>query len=429
MLNGGEGVNIHLEGADHSLRMFLRDLERTPPPSAVITAIEIEPAAPEGLVDFVIRDSPQSAAPTVRIAPDLPVCDDCLRELFDPEDRRFAYPYINCTNCGPRYSVILALPYDRPNTTMNGWPLDEACSGEYADPDNRRFHAQPVACARCGPGYILQVGEDLVTDSDASIIGAVELLRAGRILAVKGIGGYHLACDARNQLAVAALRARKYRKEKPFALMVKDVETARTLVHLSPAAEALLMSTARPIVLAPARILLPGAAPDSSELGVMLPYSPLHHLLFAAWRASGAGDDQRATARASRWPTRIDEALARLSGIADGFLIGQRPIARRVDDSVARDGVFGPQILRRSRGYSPASSSTLPIERPVLAVGADLKNAITLVVAGQAIVSQHIGDLEHYGARSAFERDDPRSGRRCTGVDWSDVSGCSRRSP
>src|SRR5580704_14476353 len=419
VLNDQQGVEIHLEGAEQSLQNFVRDLKMRPPSAAAISEIDIQPAVLLGIEDFTIRESGHGERRTTRVSPDLPVCDACLMEMSDPYDRRYGYPYINCTNCGPRYTVILALPYDRPNTTMNGWPLDEACSGEYADPDNRRFHAQPVACAGCGPGYILQVGEDLVTDSDASIIAAVELLRAGRILAVKGIGGYHLACDARNQLAVAALRGRKYRKEKPFALMVKDAETARTLVHLTPAAEALLMSTARPIVLAPARILLPGAAPDSSELGIMLPYSPLHHLFFAR----GAPEVLVMTSgnRSSEPMAYEDhEALAGLSGIADGFLIGQRSIARRVDDSVARDGTFGPQILRRSRGYSPAVVSTLPIERPVLAVGADLKNAITLVVAGQAIVSQHIGDLAHHGARIAFERTirDLVSMYR---IDWSDA--------
>jgi hydrogenase maturation protein HypF len=403
VLNAGEGVDIHLEGADRSVRAFLRELERTPPPAAVITGIEIRGTTPQGFPGFVIRESLPCALPTVRIAPDLPVCDDCLRELFDPTDRRFAYPYINCTNCGPRYSIVLALPYDRPNTTMKGWPLDAICHAEYHDPENRRFHAQPVACPECGPSYCLQTGDEVVTGSPASIARAVALLRQGRILGVKGIGGYHLACDARDDSAVVALRTRKYRKEKPFALMVRDVETARGLVDLGPAAEALLTSAARPVVLAPARTTLPRVAPDNGELGVMLPYAPLHHLLFAG----GAPDVMVMTsANRSSEPMAYEDSQARasLSGIADGFLIGQRPIARRVDDSVVRDGAFGPMVLRRSRGYSPGVVATLPLGRPILAVGADLKNAITLVVAGQAIVSQHIGDLEHHGARMAFER-------------------------
>jgi len=403
VLNAGDGVDIHVEGADRSLRAFLRDLEISHPPPAVITAIEIEPAPPEGLAGFVIRESAACASPTVRIAPDLPVCDDCLRELFDPEDRRFAYPYINCTNCGPRFSVIVALPYDRPNTTMKDWALDEACRGDYLDPANRRFHAQPLACSSCGPGYVLKADDQLVRGSEPSIARAVALLRAGRIVAVKGVGGYHLACDALNATAVAALRTRKYRKEKPFALMVKDLETARRLVRLTTAAEDLLTSSARPIVLAPARVMLPGVAPDGAELGIMLPYAPLHHLLFAR----GAPDVMVMTsANRSSEPMAYEdhEALSHLSGIADAFLIGQRPIARRVDDSVVRDGALGPAILRRSRGYAPGVVATLPIGGPVLALGADLKNAITLVVGGEAIVSQHVGDLDHAGARSAFEQ-------------------------
>lgn len=404
VLNAAGGVQMHLEGDDDSLRGFLRDFERTPPPpAAVITAVEIELATPEGLHEFVIRESRTGAVPTVRIAPDLPVCEDCLRELFDPGALRHGYPYINCTNCGPRYSVIVALPYDRPNTTMKEWPLDEACSSAYYDPGNRRFHAQPIACADCGPGYFLRAGEEIVMGSGASLTLAAQMLRDGQILAVKGIGGYHLACDARNEEAVSALRTRKFRKEKPFALMAKDLEFARGLVHLARADEELLTSVARPIVLAPARDLLPGVSPDNAELGVMLPYAPLHHLLFAC----DAPDVLVMTsANRSSEPMAYEdhEALATLSDIADGFLIGQRPIARRVDDSIVRAGVFGPAILRRSRGYSPGVVATLPIDRPVLAVGADLKNAVTLVVAGQAMVSQHIGDLSHHAARVAFER-------------------------
>ena len=201
--------------------------------------------------EFTIRESERLDRPTVRISPDLPVCDECLAELFDPSDRRYRYPYINCTNCGPRYSVILALPYDRPNTTMRRWPMDRYCSHEYHDPANRRFHAQPVACPACGPGYFLSEGMTTIAESSAAIDRAAQLLREGKIVAVKGLGGYHLACDARNPEANAALRERKFRKEKPFALMAKDMETARSLVELSADAEALLQSIARPIVLAP----------------------------------------------------------------------------------------------------------------------------------------------------------------------------------
>ena len=282
VLNAGEGVEIHLEGTSQGLEAFVRELKSQPPPAASIAEIEVHPAQPVGLNEFTIRESQRQGHPTVRISPDLPVCDKCLEELFDPADPRYLYPYINCTNCGPRYTVVLSLPYDRPNTTMKKWPLDDFCAREYRDPANRRFHAQPVACPACGPGYYLHPNNDEASGSESSIRRAAEMLRAGRILAVKGLGGYHLACDARNPAAVVALRDRKYRKEKPFALMAKDIRVVRTLVDLSPVAEALLTSAARPIVLAPAKMEIAQVAPDNNELGVMLPYTPLHHLLFAA---------------------------------------------------------------------------------------------------------------------------------------------------
>jgi len=408
VLNAEEGVEIHLEGAETGLEAFVRDLKSQPPPAACIAEIDVRPAKATGLHEFTIRTSQRRERPTVRISPDLPVCDECLKELFDPADPRYLYPYINCTNCGPRYSVVLALPYDRPNTTMKDWLLDDYCTAEYSNPGNRRFHAQPVACPACGPGYYLhpqvQPNNDETTGgSEGGIRRAAEILRDGGILAVKGLGGYHLACDARNPAAVAALRDRKYRKGKPFALMVRDVEMARTLVELSPEAEALLTSVARPIVLAPAITELNGIAPENFELGVMLPYTPLHHLLFAA----GAPEILVMTsANRSSEPIAYEEedAFQRLAGIADSFLIGQRPIARRVDDSVARAGAFGPVVLRRARGYAPGAVASLPAEGPVLALGADLKSTITLVVAGQAFVSQHIGDLDHYQSLRAFHQ-------------------------
>ena len=407
VLNGEEGVEIHLEGSESGLEAFVRELKAQPPPAASIAEIDVQPAVPEGLREFTIRESQRRQRPTVRISPDLPVCNDCLKELFDPANPRHLYPYINCTNCGPRYTVVQALPYDRPNTTMKQWPLDDYCAAEYSDPGNRRFHAQPVACPACGPSYYLhspvEADEKGAGGSreDDSIRRAAQLLQAGAILAVKGLGGYHLACDARNPAAVAAMRERKYRKEKPFAVMAKDIATVRTLIELSSEAEALLTSVARPIVLAPARIELPEVAPGNNELGVMLPYTPLHHLLFAA----GAPDVLVMTsANRSSEPIAYEDedALERLAGIADCFLIGERPIARRVDDSVARAGAFGPVILRRARGYAPGAVATLPAAHPILALGADLKNSITLVVDRQAFVSQYIGDLDHYQSLRAF---------------------------
>lgn len=399
VLNQAEGVDIYVEGAEPALETFLSELAARPPSAAQITAIDIQPLNASGLRDFTIRESRRDAIPSVRISPDLPVCEACLKELFDPADPRYLYPYINCTNCGPRYSVIEKLPYDRPYTTMKRWPLDDLCAREYNDPGNRRFHAQPIGCPTCGPHYYLDSREN----ASAAIETAASLLQDGQILAIKGIGGYHLACDARNTAAVRTLRERKYRKERPFALMVRDLAAARTLVHLSPHAEALLTSAARPIVLAPARLQFAEVAPENGELGIMLPYAPLHHLLFAA----GAPEILVITsANRSSEPIAYldDDARETLSGIADAFLIGERPIARRIDDSVARAGASGPVILRRSRGYAPAAVATIPCRAPILAVGADLKNTITLVVDGQAFVGQHIGDLDHHFSFEAFKQ-------------------------
>jgi hydrogenase maturation protein HypF len=401
VLNAEEGVKIHLEGNDDSLQSFFEEIKSHPPPAAEISDLRIECAPVAGFSEFLIRDSAVEQRPTVRISPDLPVCQDCLRELFDRRDRRFHYPYMNCTNCGPRYSVMQSLPYDRPNTTMAEWSLDDSCASEYRNPSDRRFHAQPVACPVCGPHYFLRFEGQLVPGDEEAIRKAALYLHSGKILAVKGIGGYHLACDAKNVVAVSALRARKYRKEKPFALMAKDVSVVRSLVHLGTQAEALLNSTARPIVLARTRVALPEVAPENDELGVMLPYTPLHHLLFAA----GAPEILVMTsANRSSEPIsyKDEDAVRGLTGIADGFLIGERMIARRMDDSVVRAGTFGPTILRRARGYAPTAAATFPTDRPILALGADLKNCITLVVDGQAFVSQHIGDLQNYESFCAF---------------------------
>ncbi len=402
VLNGEEGVDIYLEGSEQGLQAFVHELKTQPPPAANIAEMNVQPVVPLGVNGFTIRESQSHEHPTVRISPDLPVCDACLQELFDPPNPRYEYPYINCTNCGPRYTVVLALPYDRPNTTMKAWPLDEVCSAEYHDPLDRRFHAQPVACPACGPNYFLQMQGVIIHETEGGIRQSAQLLNDGKILAVKGLGGYHLACDARNSAAVAALRDRKVRKEKPFAVMVRDLDEARKLVELSPASETLLISTARPIVLAPAKVELCGVAPQNRELGVMLPYTPLHHLLFAAGASAAL---VMTSANRSSEPIAYDDAdaLERLSGIADAFLIGERPIARRVDDSVVRDGAFGPAILRRSRGYAPGAVAMLPTRRPILALGADLKNTVALVVEGQVFVSQHIGDLDHFSAFRAFQ--------------------------
>jgi hydrogenase maturation protein HypF len=397
VLNHDGGVDIRLEGAKPAIETFLHDLTAQPPPAARITSVDVGVCEPAGLREFTICETRRSGHPVTRISPDLPVCDACLAEMRDLANPRHRYPYINCTNCGPRYTIIESLPYDRPSTTMRHWPMDAFCESEYRNAADRRFHAQPIACAACGPRYLLDGNADL-----DPISRAADLLRAGLILAMKGIGGYHLVCDARNAAAVGALRERKFRKEKPFAVMAASLEVAECLVNLSPEGEALLTSPARPIVLAPAFVALPHVAPDHAELGVILPYAPLHHLLFDA----GAPDVLVVTsANRSSEPIayRDDEARDRLSGIADAFLTGERPIARRVDDSVARAGALGPIILRRSRGYAPGTVAVLPVRSPILATGADLKNTITLVAGGQAFLSQHVGDLDHYEALAAFK--------------------------
>jgi hydrogenase maturation protein HypF len=400
VLNGEDGVEIHVEGAQERLDAFLRDLRAQAPPAADILALDVDAAVPTGLEEFTIRFSRREHQPTVAISPDLAVCERCLAELFDPADRRYGYPYINCTDCGPRYSIVRRLPYDRASTTMEPWPLDPPCDREYHDPWSRRFHAQPVACPACGPSYRLEAREGVLEGGEA-IRRAAELLRGGAVVAVKGLGGCHLACDGRNAGTVDALRTRKFRKEKPFALMARDLEVARSLAALSPEAERLLTGAARPIVLAPALVHLPHVAPDNAELGVMLPYAPLHYLLFAA---GAPGLLVMTSANRSSEPIAYEDADARdrLGELADAFLVGERPIARRVEDSVARAGILGPAILRRARGYAPASVGFIPTDRPVLALGADLKSAVTLVVEGQAFVSQHLGDLDDARSLRAY---------------------------
>jgi hydrogenase maturation protein HypF len=403
VLNGDAGVEIHVEGAADAVAAFDSDLLSAAPPASQIAAIAIEACALDPTVcGFEIRDSISGSRPTTRVSPDLSVCEDCVSELLDPADRRYRYAYINCTNCGPRFSIVRGLPYDRARTTMADWPLCPACANEYHNPGDRRFHAQPVACAECGPSYYLVTGDGRTPREDDAIERAARMLREGAILAVKGIGGYHLVCDADNAQVVAALRQRKYRKEQAFAVMVRDEAVARETVQLSSESGALLTSAARPIVLAPAIVRLPGVAPDNADLGVMLPYAPLHHLLFMA------GAPRRLVVTSGNRSSepivfRDEDARDRLASLADAFLVGARPIARRVEDSVVKAGPFGCVVIRRSRGLAPSVAATLPASQPILALGADLKNTVTLVVDGQAYVSPYIGDLAHADARSAFD--------------------------
>lgn len=401
VLNDQNGVEVHVEGEAEAIQLFLREMTAQAPASAQVAAVEIKDTTVEGWPDFAIRESTRDDRPTVHMAADLAVCSACLSELLNPADRRYLYPYINCTECGPRYTVIENLPYDRPHTTMKAWTMCTACAREYHDPADRRFHAQPNACHECGPQYTLHWQGERICDHVKAIEKTAQLLREGYIVAIKGLGGYHLACDAENFRVVEILRERKRRGAKPFALMVKDLQTARSLVELSSEEEALLTSPVRPIVLARARRLLQNVAPDNSDLGVMLPYTPLHHLLFH-YNAPPVLVMTSGNRSGEPIAYKDQEALEVLKEVCDAWLIGERPIARRVDDSVFRVSAFGTAVLRRARGLAPLPVAELPGERPILAVGADLKNSITLVVKGQAIMSQYLGDLEHYEAYTAF---------------------------
>jgi hydrogenase maturation protein HypF len=403
VLNDERGVLLEVEGGDSAVDGFLRRLAEEAPPLAAIEAVRPEDVTPAGERGFRILASPHGGEPAALVSPDTATCEDCLAELFDPSDRRYRYPFINCTNCGPRFTIVRAVPYDRPLTTMAGFELCTRCAAEYEDPADRRFHAQPNACPECGPTLRLLPGDDY---GDEALRGAVAALLEGRIVAVKGIGGYHLACAAEQEPAVAALRARKHREDKPFAVMVRDVSVARELVSLTGEEAALLAGRDRPIVLAPR---LPGTgvaesvAPRSADLGVLLPYSPLHHLLLA-----GVGEPLVMTSgNVSDEPIAHEDAdaLERLAGIADLVLFHDRPIHTRTDDSVLR-AVPGrrPLLMRRSRGLVPDSLALpVPAARHVLACGAELKSTFCVAKGERAWVGHHIGDLKTYEVLQAFE--------------------------
>ncbi len=393
VLNSGAGLTIEVEGPPEALAEFARRLESERPAAALVLTSESSRLAPAGFTSFEIRPSDAASERTAAVLADLATCEACLTELFDPGDRRHLYPFTNCTHCGPRYTIVLDIPYDRPNTTMREFQLCPDCRREYTDPADRRFHAQPTACPRCGPQLDLGVAE------------AAEGLRAGRILALKGIGGFQLLVDARDERAVARLRRRKRREEKPFALLMPSLEAVRQYCRASPAEEAALRSPAAPILLLEPSGrpgLAPNVAPSSPFLGVMLPYSPLHHLLacqfpFPLVATSGNLSDE---------PIAIsnEEARQRLGAVADLFLTHNRGIARPSDDSVVRLSRGREMLLRRARGYAPLPVRVARELKPVLAVGGHLKNTVAIAVGRQVIVSQHIGDLDTIEARGAFER-------------------------
>ncbi|MEV6815359.1 carbamoyltransferase HypF [Micromonospora sp. NPDC051296] len=401
--NDTAGVFVEVEGDGDRLTAFVADLSRRAPTLAQVDRLTTEPLPPTGQPGFAIVTSVTGAGRDALIAPDTATCPDCLVELADPADRRHGYPFTNCTNCGPRFTIVEDLPYDRRTTTMAEFPLCAGCAAEYADPRNRRFHAEPVCCPACGPALRFVTADGTPVPGEP-LDTAVRLLREGRIVAVKGLGGYHLATRADDDRAVATLRARKHREEKPFAVMAADLRAARTLVDVAPAAEPVLTGARRPVVLLPRRPDAPVAAsvaPGNRDLGVLLPYTPLHQLLLGRLATpivltSGNVSDEPIAYR-------DDDARGRLAPIADGFLVHDRRIHVRTDDSVVR--VFRGRDLpvRRSRGYVPAPI-TLPwrFDRPVLACGAELKNTFCVAKGRRAFVSHHIGDLENYETLRAF---------------------------
>jgi hydrogenase maturation protein HypF len=409
--NDAGGVFVEVEGAAETVERFLEALAAEAPPLAVIERLTATPLAPTGGHGFAIAPSLAGGERQTLISPDTATCADCLRELADPADRRYRYPFINCTNCGPRFTIVRDVPYDRPATTMATFELCADCAREYSDPADRRFHAQPVCCPACGPTLALldRGGRPAAGDP---LTEAAARLRAGEVVAVKGLGGYHLAADAASEPAVAALRARKHREDKPFAVMVADLAAARRLCLVDPAEEAMLASPRRPIVLLRRRDgegagpggagrVAASVAPGNRSLGLMLPYAPLHHLLLAeigrpiVLTSGNVSDEPIAYLD--------DEARERLGGIADWFLVHDRPIHVRADDSVVRSFGGRELPLRRSRGFAPQPLGLpWPFPRHVLACGAELKSTFCLAKGGHAFLSHHIGDLENYETFRSF---------------------------
>src|SRR6266516_544361 len=401
--NDVDGVFAEVEGAAACVEQFLGLLKTQPPPLARVERVTAAAMAPTGAAGFAIVASDHTGRRRALVSADGATCDDCLAELADPADRRFGYPFVNCTNCGPRFTIVTGVPYDRPLTTMAPFTMCAECEAEYRNPADRRFHAQPVCCPACGPRLrLLDTRQNEMAGNP--LAEAARLLAGGHVVAVKGLGGYHLAVDASSEAAASALRARKHREDKPFALMVADLAAARELCEVDETGESLLASARRPVVLLARRPGAPVAgavAPGNRQLGIMLPYTPLHHLLLAE-----AGHPIVLTSgNVSDEPIAYtdDDALARLAGIADAFLTHNRAIHIRTDDSVVRPLRGRETLLRRSRGYAPEPlglAARLP--RPVLACGAELTNTFCLAVGNRAFVSHHIGDLENFETLRSF---------------------------
>ncbi|KPJ77032.1 MAG: carbamoyltransferase HypF [Deltaproteobacteria bacterium SG8_13] len=394
--NTSSGVVICVEGARSAVEAFTRDLAEQPPPLAHIVEVTSTEVTPAGYTDFSITTSRGEAAMATLISPDVSICDDCRSELFDPADRRCGYPFINCTNCGPRYTIIDDIPYDRPNTSMKHFTMCGPCQSEYDDPQNRRFHAQPNACAACGPRVTLFDNRRNEVQAADPIAAAAELLRRGKVLAVKGLGGFHLAADAQNDAAVTRLRRLKHREEKPLALMAADPASIRSFAAMTIEEERLLTAIQRPIVLLVKKepnAISKAVSPRNRYFGVMLPYTPLHYLLLA----HGFAALVMTSGNLSEEPIAIDnnDAFERLAGIADFFLIHNRDIYLRSDDSIIRHAAGEARLVRRSRGYVPVPIFLKKKVPPILACGAELKNTVCITKGKMAFVSQHIGDLEN----------------------------------
>ncbi|MGD9504650.1 MAG: carbamoyltransferase HypF [Syntrophobacteraceae bacterium] len=409
--NGSDGVEAEVSGRSSEVANFIRDVSEKAPPLARVVGVEVGDLPFILIKDFKILESHEGGRATL-VSPDVAVCEDCLRELFDPNDRRWLYPFVNCTNCGPRYTIIRDVPYDRDKTTMAAFAMCPECRAEYENPGDRRFHAQPNACPKCGPVAWLEAargGGRRVAEGDVAVREAARLLGNGAIVAVKGLGGFHLAVDAANGVAVARLRERKVREEKPFAVMFRDIDAVEQLCRVSEEEARLLQGARKPIVLLERRgdspeggRLASGVAPGNRRLGVFLPYTPLHYLLFAEGApgalvmTSGNRSDEPIAAG-------NDEARERLGGIADYLLMHNREIHMRCDDSVARVARGSVRLIRRARGWAPSPvflGEELP---PVLGVGAEVKNSVCLIRGREAFLSQHIGDLENLETLHAFE--------------------------
>jgi hydrogenase maturation protein HypF len=401
--NDVRGVTIEVEGRAAAVAELIERLEREAPPLARIEAISVAARAPEGWSEFRILASRAGGEREAAVSADAATCEDCLRELFDPAGRRYRYPFVNCTACGPRFTIVREVPYDRRNTTMAEFAMCADCEREYDDPADRRFHAQPIACPACGPRLALvdASGRPLAGDP---LGAAVARLRDGAIVAVKGLGGYHLAADAGNESAVARLRGRKHREDKPFAVLAPDLAAARALARIDAAEERILAGPRRPIVLLdrlPGASLAPSVAPHNRRIGLMLPYTPLHHVMARDLATplvltSGNVSDEPIAYRDG-------DALARLAAVADAFLVHDRPIHVRADDSVVRVHRGREMPIRRSRGYAPEPLA-LPIRArsPILACGAELKSTFCLAKGQRAFLSHHVGDLENWETLHAF---------------------------